>query len=84
MQCSVSKGDYPLNITWTHNSEPIRRHMGILVNRVSKRVSSLSIDNVQSVHVGNYTCVAINKAGIAMYTATLYVNGIKYTLMCYN
>lgn len=41
--CSVSKGDYPLNITWAHNSVRIKKHMGILTNRVSKRVSTLRL-----------------------------------------
>ncbi|KAI4460603.1 basigin related [Holotrichia oblita] len=73
IQCTVSKGDYPLNITWTQNSFPINSGKGIVVNRVSKRVSTLSIDSVQANHVGNYTCVAGNKAAVVEYTAVLSV-----------
>lgn len=76
IQCSVFKGDYPLNVTWTLNSLPIGSNEGILISRTSKRVSSLTIDSVQASHAGNYTCLAGNKAGLRQYTAVLSINGI--------
>lgn len=76
VQCTVSKGDYPLNITWYLNGLTIQQGDGILVNRASKRVSTLSIDSVQAFHSGNYTCLASNKADATSITRILVVNGI--------
>lgn len=74
-QCTVSKGDYPLNITWYLNNKPASSFEGILINRVSKRVSSLSIDYVLERHSGNYTCVAKNEATFDSFTTILAVRG---------
>ncbi|KAK9680807.1 hypothetical protein QE152_g38807, partial [Popillia japonica] len=73
-QCTAAKGDYPLNITWLLNSKPISLNEGIFINRASKRVSTLSIDNVQANHAGNYTCLVGNMAAVEEYTATLSIN----------
>lgn len=75
VQCTVSKGDYPLNITWNLNGNAIRETDGILINRASKRVSTLSIDYVIESQAGNYTCVVTNSAATVSYTAKLAVNG---------
>lgn len=75
VQCTVSKGDYPLNITWNLNGNPVSKSDGILINRASKRVSTLSIDYVVESQAGNYTCVATNNAATVSYTAKLAVNG---------
>ncbi|KAF2905043.1 hypothetical protein ILUMI_01126, partial [Ignelater luminosus] len=72
--CTVAKGDYPLNITWTLNEKRINKNEGITVTRASKRLSTVSIDYVTHNHIGNYTCIASNKAGSVMYTAALAVN----------
>lgn len=78
VQCSVSKGDYPLNISWTLNghSIPSNNNYGILIHRASKRVSTLSIDNVQRDHVGNYTCIVNNLASSTIHATFLAINGI--------
>jgi hypothetical protein len=75
VQCTVSKGDYPLNITWTLNGKPVAQDEGIGINRVSKRVSTLSIDNVQRNHVGNYSCLASNSAATDAFVTSLVING---------
>lgn len=75
MQCTVSKGDYPLNITWNLNGSPVRETDGVVINRASKRVSTMSIDYVVESQAGNYTCVATNNAATVSYTAKLAVNG---------
>lgn len=79
--CMVSKGDFPLQITWTHNSLPIASSDGVAVAKTSKRVSQLTIDSVQAIHAGDYTCTARNKAGEASYTAVLNVNGDSLKLI---
>lgn len=74
MQCTVTKGDLPLNITWQFNGHPVNREAGITVMTM-KRFSTLNIDSVQDVHSGEYTCTANNLAGHAVYSARLNVNG---------
>lgn len=74
-QCSISKGDYPVNITWLLNGNRVPEGRGIAIVRVNRRMSTLSVDSVQAIHAGNYTCVATNRAGTVMHTAYLAVNG---------
>lgn len=75
IQCTVLKGDPPLNITWLLNGRPISNDEGVTVMKM-KRISTLSIDSVQDVHSGNYTCVVENPAGSDRFSTTLNVNGI--------
>lgn len=76
VQCTITKGDIPLNIRWYLNGKLVDNFGGISTNRISKRISSLSIDSVQDIHMGDYTCRAKNPAGSADYTTRLVVNGI--------
>ncbi|KAK9746054.1 Immunoglobulin I-set domain, partial [Popillia japonica] len=73
VQCTVSKGDLPLNITWQLNNRTIDKDGGITVMTM-KRFSTLNIDSVQDVHTGEYTCTAQNLAGHSVYSARLNVN----------
>lgn len=72
--CTVHKGDLPLNITWLHNGKLVNEKYGIFV-QTRKKISSLSIDDVNEDHTGNYTCTVQNAAGIDTYSTELYVNG---------
>lgn len=81
LTCTVSKGDFPLDISWEFNSKVLKNGNGIVVNQNSKRISMLSIDAVQAAHRGNYTCIAKNKAGNAMHTAQLNVNGRSFKVI---
>lgn len=87
LQCTVSKGDYPLNITWALNDRPISSTDGIVITRASKRVSTLSIDYVTEHHGGNYTCIASNRGASSTHAAFLAINGIfmlkLQVLLCY-
>lgn len=75
--CSVLKGDSPIEITWSLNSEHItlETHPDISISRTGKMISLLSIDSVTAHHAGEYTCVASNMAGSISRTADLAVNG---------
>lgn len=75
VQCMVSKGDAPINITWHLNGNPLSDIKGITVTKIGHKSSSLSIDSVASVHRGIYTCLASNQAGNANYSSELAVNG---------
>lgn len=81
ISCIISKGDFPLGISWKHNNYTISPVDGITVTRTSKRLSQLTIDSVQASHMGEYTCYAKNKAGQSSHTAVLNVNGIFKALV---
>ncbi|XP_076672506.1 Down syndrome cell adhesion molecule 1 isoform X11 [Andrena cerasifolii] len=73
--CTVLKGDYPIQIEWALNGEPIsRNHYDISIVNTSKRVSLLTIDAVTARHAGEYTCSVSNAAGGTSYSASLAVN----------
>lgn len=77
VNCMVMKGDLPLSITWSLNSEPIiNDENGMQVVKMSARLSSLSIDSITGHHRGIYKCVATNAAGSSESSAELVVNGI--------
>lgn len=78
--CSVNKGDLPIELYWTTAPSPstdrkLTTNDGILITKTTSRITMLSIESVQARHRANYTCIARNKAGMAMHTAELSVNG---------
>ncbi|KAI5745650.1 hypothetical protein M8J76_013118 [Diaphorina citri] len=75
INCMVSTGDLPLNISWTFNGKPLASLEGLTIAKTSARVSALTIDSVTHQHAGNYTCFAANRAGTSTYNAILNVNG---------
>ena len=75
LNCHVSKGDTPLNITWTLNGKPIGPSSGITTLPIGTRTNLLNINSVDREHSGTYTCTASNKGGQAAHSATLFING---------
>ena len=75
--CSVSKGDMPMEISWSFNSTPIdsSKDSRITINRINKHLSTLSIDGTLARHAGEYSCSASNLAGSVSHSTTLSVNG---------
>lgn len=83
IQCIVTKGDSPLNITWYFNGTRVDPSVfGVTTTRSSKKIGTLIIDSVQEAHVGDYTCVAANFASAANYTTRLNVNGTFTLFFC--
>lgn len=77
LTCTVGKGDLPLKIHWQLNNQILNSGNGVFINRNGKRISVLSIENVQHEHIGNYTCIAENDAGRSSHSAVLNVNGTQ-------
>lgn len=77
VQCLVTSGDLPLDVKWLFNDRPISEIFGISTVKLGKRTYALTIDSVSAKHVGNFSCVASNAAGVDRYSAGLIVNGIK-------
>jgi hypothetical protein len=74
VQCTVVKGDFPIQISWLFNDTEVNLD-GVFVSKNSKRVAALTIEAVRAHHAGDYTCLARNAAGSANHTAVLRVNG---------
>lgn len=77
VNCVATKGDLPLEISWTFSSETIDSTLqrDITTMPLNPRASLLTINSVNANHQGNYTCIVQNAAGRAEYAATLVVNG---------
>lgn len=73
--CTVNKGDFPIKISWLHNSQPIYANDGVSISRTNQRISILSIESVHGRHSGTYSCMAENLAGSVNFTTSLWVNG---------
>lgn len=75
IQCTISGGDLPVQVSWTLNGSPLEPYQEIVTQKQGKRINSLMIDSVSDMHAGNYTCIAENAAGIAQHSAELMVIG---------
>lgn len=75
LTCTVQTGDGPLNFTWLLNGIELKDSFDVAISTVGKRTSFLTIESVQAIHAGVYTCQAENKAGISQYSTELKVNG---------
>lgn len=77
LTCIVAKGDFPLEISWMFNGQPVNSDShDLTVSETGKRTKQLTIDSVNAKHAGEYTCVASNVAGSSTRSAVLIVNGI--------
>ncbi|XP_043064012.1 Down syndrome cell adhesion molecule-like protein Dscam2 isoform X16 [Drosophila ficusphila] len=74
VQCTISKGDLPVDITWLFNDYAINEYHGVTTSKIGKKVNVLTIDSVNGNNAGDYTCRARNKAQTVEYTAALIVN----------
>lgn len=83
VQCTAAKGDTPIQIRWFLNGDDVSNILGITTGKIGKRVSSLTVDNVDASNAGSYSCMASNLAGSANYTAVLSVNGRGVNVFSY-
>lgn len=76
VQCTISGGDWPIDVSWTLNGRSIGEYLDVATTKFTKYTYALAIDAVGGHHAGNYTCRAQNRAGVMEYTAQLVVNGL--------
>lgn len=59
VQCLITKGNLPLDITWMFMNNPVESQANnIRVIDVGNRHKQLTIEAVSARHAGEYTCVA--------------------------
>ncbi|GAB6020833.1 hypothetical protein CHUAL_003487 [Chamberlinius hualienensis] len=75
LQCVVSEGDLPLNVSWLKDGKPLDEAMGVTIRNLDDFSSILTIASITPSHNGNYTCVASNTAASTSHNAQLSVNG---------
>lgn len=79
ISCQILEGDLPVAFRWEKNGQPVTSSpyapSGIITRRMDEYSASLVIEQVTSLHSGNYTCIASNVAGSERYTIPLTVNG---------
>jgi Immunoglobulin I-set domain len=78
--CTILKGDSPITINWFFNGTEIESSEEVVISKISKKVSALTIESARAHHVGEYTCVAKNAAGANNYTTILIINGSHPTI----
>lgn len=78
--CTVHRGDFPIDISWTLNGKSLEHIHGATIMRTNKRISQLSIESLDAIHAGEYICHATNEAGVTEHSAYLRVNGISVSL----
>lgn len=83
VSCMIVKGDLPLTIRWTLNSQPITSAAtGITIVKLSAKTSVLNIASVDQEHRGIVQCIAENEAGSTEFASELHVNGaIKFEII---
>ena len=75
LTCVVSKGDMPIQITWSLMGKDVNSGSSTSTTMLGQRASMLVINSVDYSNVGEYTCRATNPAGSVTYSTLLNVNG---------
>ncbi|KAJ0174157.1 hypothetical protein K1T71_010303 [Dendrolimus kikuchii] len=78
ISCQILEGDLPVAFRWEKNGQPVTSSpyapSGIITRRMDEYSASLVIEQITSLHSGNYTCIASNIAGSERFTIPLTVN----------
>lgn len=74
--CAVD-GDKPVGVQWMLNDKEIRGNMNVTVIPLGDAGSIIAIPHVTAEHMGQYTCIAKNSAGVTKHTAELAVTGTR-------
>lgn len=81
LNCFVTKGDSPLDITWEFQGGQLNTSSnlpkGAVATKLGDRASVLMVNPVLSAHQGRYICIVKNPAGSTFHSAVLIVNGMS-------
>lgn len=73
--CAIIDGDKPMSVFWTFHGSNISQENDIVTLPLGDSGSILTIRSVRAEHAGNYTCIAMNSAGLATQSSFLRVTG---------
>lgn len=77
VMCATTSGDQPLTFAWLKDGKPLRQSTKINVAN-NPQFSALTIQKLELVDAGNYTCAVSNAQGTVSYTDSLEVRGTKF------
>lgn len=75
--CIVSAGDLPIKINWFKDGRPLDDALGATIT-TTDFMSFLSFQRVSRAHNGNYSCQAVNHAGVSSASALMLVQGTSF------
>jgi hypothetical protein len=75
VMCHITKGDMPLNLTWSFRGQSLSKNVAVKITTLGDRSSILAIPAATEKHSGNYTCTASNIVASTNHTAVLNVQG---------
>ena len=76
--CTVTEGDLPIDIEWRKDGVtllPDATLSGPKVRRIDEYTSMLAISSLDTVHAGNYSCLASNAVAEVAKSAILTIRG---------
>ncbi len=76
--CTVTEGDLPIDIEWRKDGVtllPDTTLSGPKVRRIDEYTSLLAISSLETVHAGNYSCLASNAVAEVAKSAVLTIRG---------
>ena len=77
MTCTVARGDSPLTLMWKKDGLPLSLETlpSIKIINFDEFNSMLTIESLHKLHIGNYSCAALNSAGHSAVSTLINVQG---------
>ena len=79
LSCNAFKGSKPINFEWLKNGQSLHYENGLIFDSKSSS-SSLTFEEVNFDHSGNYSCKASNTDGFDQVSTLLQVKGLFHFL----
>lgn len=76
--CTIVAGDLPIRVAWLKNGVPLtsKSAKNVRITQLDDVMVMLTLSSLTVEDSGNYTCKAENSAGVATFTAPLFVKGV--------
>ena len=77
LTCTVARGDSPLTLMWKKDGLPLSLETlpSIKIINFDEFNSMLTIESLHKLHIGNYSCAALNSAGHSAVSTLINVQG---------
>ncbi|CAB4064419.1 DSCAM [Lepeophtheirus salmonis] len=69
--CTIIEGDLPLDVSWSKDGSPLIDVPNVRITRIDEYTSLLAISKLESLHTGNYSCMAEN--AVAKHSTSSYL-----------